>query len=119
MRPARLGAQRKVGDGVTNRHLSATDEKFVAEVARLLRQPNIDREIDMLTAMSMGATIPAEPIRVPDPECRECWGSGWICSCHGFAWSYSNTRGSGCYLDKKREKCKCWRAVHNEEDRHG
>lgn len=90
--------------------LSADAERFVAEVAHRLRHPDERLRQDQLDVLLMGGSV-SEPIRYPNPDCRDCWGEGYVCSCHGFAWSYSNGRGSGCYSDKKREKCSCWRAL--------
>lgn len=90
----------------------ATAEKFLADVRWHLTYPDESRYQATLDIMLLGGTVPAEPIRVPNPECSDCWGDGWVCSCHGFGRRYSLSPGSGCYLERSFEKCKCWRPIN-------
>lgn len=37
----------------------------------------------MLDVFLLGGTVPAVPIPKPDPDCKDCWGYGKVCPCHG------------------------------------
>lgn len=80
------------------------EHPFVAAVrAELHRLGSGAVTQDELDVFLLGGTIPPRPIPQPDPDCRDCWGEGRVCGCHGFAASYAHGR------TKPLERCRCVR----------
>lgn len=87
--------------------LSDSDHAFLVDVGRKLAElyANDDpRTItqDQLDVLMLGGTVPAIAIPQPDPECADCWGTGWVCPCHGVCAAHGargprpGERGVGC-----------------------
>lgn len=61
----------------------AEAERYVDEVWHALTRIDEREYQDQLDVLLLGGTVPATPIPQPDPECRDCWGYGKVCPCHG------------------------------------
>jgi hypothetical protein len=85
-------------------------QKFVTEVAWHLQWGDERRRQDQLDVLLMGGTV-SEPIRLPDPDCGDCRGSGRLCACHGieFVWSRRDHGAS------RSERCPCWKKPTKEK----
>lgn len=63
---------------------------FVRDVEHHLRSRGPTQ--DELDLFLLGQIVPPHPIPRCAADCRECWGTGLVCQCHGFAASYRHAR---------------------------
>lgn len=59
-----------------------SQDRFVGEVARILRGQDDRQAQDQIDVFLHGGTVPPVWLPRPDPECRDCRGEGRVCPCH-------------------------------------
>ena len=78
-----------------------TEHGFVAAVEQALRRHDDQAEQDETDFVLLGGTI--ERKTVANANCSDCFGAGWVCSCHAIPLSVCGMRPI--------EHCGCVRAV--------